>query len=170
MSLDERFVQLKAHNDIFGFLYNIQSQESSSLKQKCKSLQLALTDKGNCDVDGVQLHQELSVLHSLLHDCVKSINGPLDVLEYITTNNLSENFPNVTVALRILLTLPVTVASGERSFSKLKLVKNYLRSTMSQERLVGLAMMSIEYDVLEEIDTESIIKDFAEKKARKVHL
>ena len=46
----------------------------------------------------------------------------------------------------LFLTLPVTVATAERSFSKLKLIKNYLRSTMGQERLSGLAMLSIEND------------------------
>ena len=35
------------------------------------------------------------------------------------------------IAYRILLTIPVIVASAERSFSKLKLIKSYLRSTMS---------------------------------------
>ncbi|XP_050919588.1 uncharacterized protein LOC127137146 [Lathyrus oleraceus] len=49
---------------------------------------------------------------------------------------------------RILLTIPVTVASAERSFSKLKLLKTYLRSTMSQERLNGLALIAIENDIL----------------------
>jgi len=52
-------------------------------------------------------------------------------------------FVNVCIAIRIFLTMPVTVASTERSFSKLKLVKNYLRFTMKQERL---AIMSIAYD------------------------
>ncbi|CAM5090436.1 unnamed protein product [Natator depressus] len=37
--------------------------------------------------------------------------------------------PNTAIALHILLTVPVSLASGERSFSKLKLLKNYLRST-----------------------------------------
>ena len=36
------------------------------------------------------------------------------------------------------------VATGERCYSKLNLIKNYLRSTMSQERLIGLANLSIE--------------------------
>ena len=65
--------------------------------------------------------------------------------------------------------MPVTVASAERSFSKLKLVKNYLRS-MKQERLSGLAIMSIEYDTAKSIDNSDIIDKFAQAKARKVKL
>uniref|UniRef100_A0A453JIW0 HAT C-terminal dimerisation domain-containing protein n=1 Tax=Aegilops tauschii subsp. strangulata TaxID=200361 RepID=A0A453JIW0_AEGTS len=61
-------------------------------------------------------------------------------------------FPNVLIAYRILFTVPMTVASAERSFSKLKLLKNYLRSTMSQERLNGLATLCIEKDKLDEIN------------------
>jgi hypothetical protein len=55
-----------------------------------------------------------------------------------------DSFPNACIAYRILLTIPVIVASVERSFSKLKLIKLYLRSTISQERLNGLAILSIE--------------------------
>ena len=43
--------------------------------------------------------------------------------------------PNITICLKILLCLPVTVASGGRSFSKLKLIKNHLRSSMNKEIL-----------------------------------
>jgi hypothetical protein len=59
--------------------------------------------------------------------------------------------------------MPVTVASAERSFSKLKLLKNYLRSTMSQERLNGLATLCIEKGLLDGIDIETIITDFASR-------
>src|SRR5258705_3605075 len=137
-SLEERFSQLTTHNDIFGFMYNVKNEDKDTLLKKCADLQSALTDENHCDVEGLQLHQELLVLLSLLPD--ECATGPWDILAYITTNGLSENFPNVYIALRIALTLPVSVASGERSFSKMKLIKNYLRSTMSQERLVGLAM------------------------------
>ena len=40
-------------------------------------------------------------------------------------------FPNAYITYRILLTVHVTVASTKRSFSKLKLIKPYLRFTMS---------------------------------------
>ena len=49
----------------------------------------------------------------------------------------------------------MTVASGEQSFSKLKLIKTYLRSTMNQERLTNLAILSIERDVARTMDYSS---------------
>ena len=60
----------------------------------------------------------------------------------------------------------MTVASAERSFSKLKLLKNYLRSTMSQERLNSLAMCTIERAILDTIDLNTVLDDFASRNAR----
>src|ERR1043165_4598129 len=48
---------------------------------------------------------------------------------------LVTSFPNVNIAFRIYLSIFGTSSEGERSFSKLKLIKNYLRSTMRQSRL-----------------------------------
>ena len=87
---------------------------------------------------------------------------------FLHLNRFQEVFPNVSIVLRIVLTIPVTVASGERSFSKLKLIKNYLRSTMKQDRLNGLAMLSIEKDVASELDYSSVINKFSSLKARRV--
>jgi hypothetical protein len=61
----------------------------------------------------------------------------------------------------------VTVASAERSFSKLKLLRNYLRSTMTQERLNGLAILCIEKNLLDEIDLNGIIDDFVSQNVRR---
>jgi len=64
----------------------------------------------------------------------------------------------------------VTNCSGERSFSKLKRIKNELRGTMLQERLNSLSLMSIECDMLKNIDFKEVIDDFANLKSRKVFL
>ena len=56
---------------------------------------------------------------------------------------------------------------GERSFSKLKLVKNYLRNTMGQDRLNSLTLLSIEHEQLRKLDFTSVINKFAALKARK---
>lgn len=91
----------------------------------------------------------------------------LNFLEFITEYDFSDSVPNVTLALRFFLTICVSVASCERSFSKLKLIKSYLRSTMSQVRLTNLAMLSIEHEVAKSIDFDSVISKFASYKARK---
>jgi len=66
------------------------------------------------------------------------------LMEILNLIKRLDSFPNACIAYRIMLTIPVTVASAEISFSKLKLIKSYLRSTMSQDRLNGLAILSIE--------------------------
>lgn len=63
--------------------------------------------------------------------------------------------------------MPTTSACSERSFSKLKLIKKYLRSTMSQSRISNLAIISIESDEANKIEYNEIIDSFAEQKARK---
>ncbi|XP_060866247.1 uncharacterized protein LOC132941980 [Metopolophium dirhodum] len=71
--------------------------------------------------------------------------------------------------VRIMLTIPVSTASAERSFSKLKIIKNYLRNTMTQERLSALAVLSIETKIANNLNYEDILKTFSEAKSRKVH-
>ena len=51
----------------------------------------------------------------------------LDALELLNASaeyRLESIFPNLSISLRMFLTAPATVASAERSFSKLKLIKN----------------------------------------------
>ena len=57
----------------------------------------------------------------------------------------------------------------ERSFSKLKLIKSYLRSIMSQERLSELAILSIENEMLTEFECGNLINNFASQKTRKIN-
>ena len=89
--------------------------------------------------------------------------SPLEILELVKA---ADCYPNVSIAYRMLLTMPVTLASTERSFSKLKLLKSYLRSSMSQERLNDLAILCMK-NMLENIDVDTIINDFASTNARR---
>ena len=89
-----------------------------------------------------------------------SLMSALEILEFVMATDC---FPNVSVAYRILLTVPVIVASAERSFSKLKLLKNYLRSTISQERLNDLAMCTIGRAIFDTIDLNTVLDDFASR-------
>ncbi len=65
------------------------------------------------------------------------------------------------------MTMPVTIASCERSFSKLKIVESYLRSSIGQERLTNISIISIEKDVAKRLNYDDVC---ASEKARKITL
>jgi len=52
-------------------------------------------------------------------------------------------YPNLSILLQVLVTWPVTTATPERSFSMLKRLKTYLRSSMGDERLTSLALIHV---------------------------
>ena len=90
---------------------------------------------------------------------------PLELRNKIVDMKLEEIFPNVCISLRIFCTLPVTIATGERSFSKLKHIRNVLRNTMRQDRLNDLAILSIEYDLARKVDFNTVIDNFCDTKS-----
>jgi len=69
--------------------------------------------------------------------------------------------------LRIFLTIAVSVATCERSFSKLKLNRNYLRFSMSTLWLRNLATLSIEQRLTDTINFDIATEEFANKKVKK---
>lgn len=163
-SLNLRFNQFKTYNEKFGFLYRIgklKEMEDDDLIKNCKDLHMYLMDGDLKDIDGNELYHELQIFKSLVEINTTALQS-LSILK-----KLNGSFPNITIALRIMLTVPITSASAERSFSKLKLMKNYLRSTMSQTRLTGFSTISIEKEIAETINYDTIINEFASEKARK---
>jgi hypothetical protein len=76
-------------------------------------------------------------------------------------------FPNITTALLIFVTFSASVASGEGTFSVLKRLKKYYRSTMGQDPLNGFATLNIDCDLVPKLDIQSIINAFSDKRARK---
>ncbi|PWA94989.1 zinc finger MYM-type protein 1 [Artemisia annua] len=101
-----------------------------------------------------------------------SLKSCCSLLEAALKNNDKSDIDadELYLELKVLLIIPVTVESVERSFSKLKLLKSYLRSTMSQERLNGLALIAIENDILESVNYEMLIDNFATKNAKRMAL
>uniref|UniRef100_A0A671PJX7 DUF4371 domain-containing protein n=1 Tax=Sinocyclocheilus anshuiensis TaxID=1608454 RepID=A0A671PJX7_9TELE len=67
-----------------------------------------------------------------------------DLLQMIKQDDLHSTLPELFRLIKLMLTIPVTTVSAERSFSGLKRVKTYLRSNCGQERLSHLATISLE--------------------------
>jgi hypothetical protein len=109
-----------------------------------------------------------------------SLSGPIckkEIAKHTTLRDLvrivhynSVTFWEVVTAMLLFMTLPVTVASAERSFSKMKTSQSYLRSSMGQERLSGLAVLSVEITRAGTMDLNALVNDFAERKARRMSI
>ena len=56
----------------------------------------------------------------------------LEMLETMQENDLLDIFPEFSKMVHILAVIPATSCSAERSFSALRRLKTYLRSTMGQ--------------------------------------
>jgi hypothetical protein len=110
-----------------------------------------------------ELFEELKVLISVIPFHISDIR---DMFKFVVQQKLSEVRPNVFILLTIIMTAPVTTASAERSFSRMKLIKTYLRRTMAQERLTGLAIHSIENEVASALDYSEVFGSFSSRKSR----
>ncbi len=74
-------------------------------------------------------------------------------------------FPTILRCYHIAMTLGVSTATAERSFSSLRRIKTYLRSTMTDDRLSSLALLHIERDLSSKLwsDTDQLVIDFAQQ-------
>ena len=79
-------------------------------------------------------------------------------------------YGEVKALMEIALSLALTSCSAERAFSKLKLIKTRLRSTMGKERLQSLILTPVKSDILTNLYTELLVKEFADMAPRKMDL
>ncbi|XP_043932233.1 52 kDa repressor of the inhibitor of the protein kinase-like [Protopterus annectens] len=119
---------------------------------------------------------DLSSLHNLREELVRwstkwnmvpENQFPTTIID--TLQHLKPEFyPDINTALSILATMPVSVASAERTFSAFRRIKTWLRNCMSEHRLTGLALMHIHDDI--DIDIEQVLRDFNPCNDRRINL
>ena len=118
-----------------------------------------------------RLKNELCIIYS---DNSKHLST-YKLISYIVENDLTEVYPQTFRLLSLCLAFPCTTSSSERSMSKLRIIKNYLRNTMEESRLSSLAKISIERKFCNDLMSldsfrEELIDEYAETKDRKIDL
>lgn len=114
------------------------------------------------------LDVELDLWHSRWVDCEAELAEGLDTAAKVLPHADQDYYPNIRTLLVIMATLPVTSCECERSISLLRLVKSILRTTMTEDRLNGLALMQYHRDVL--LDPEKVVEEFARCHTRRLEL
>ena len=92
-----------------------------------------------------------------------------EILETMHENDLFDIFPEFSKVVHILAVIPATSCSAERSFSALRRLKTYLRSTMGQQRVSNIALINIERAYANSVvsnDMDHIIGIFGRRNGR----
>jgi len=159
-----RFLGLQNVCSTFDFLRPqsiIESEEAMIIKE---SYDFVL--KYQSDIGSEFTSQLLSLKEMIINKHLKTIG---ELATFILENDFSISYCEVLGACMLFLILPVTVATAERSFSKLKLIKNFLRNSIAQDRLTNIAILNVEQCRTSEINLDKAIHDFANLKARKIN-
>jgi hypothetical protein len=90
---------------------------------------------------------------------------PQTLLETLSVTN-QDLYPNIYAIFTVLITMPVSSASSERSFSAMRHVKNCLRATMGDDRLSNLSLLHIHRT--RNLRLEDVINKFAVRKNRRL--
>ena len=145
--LDDISVQLKSRFENFSelsFLGLVDCSKFSEMAQEFDGTKLqSLSEKYAKFFDCVKLKADLIGLYSsqtVRNEC-KTL---AQLLSFLYQNDLIQTVPEATKLLKLVLTVPATTSSVERSFSALKRIKTYDRNRTEEKRLSSLAIIAIE--------------------------
>ena len=79
-----------------------------------------------------------------------------EMLQTMHENDLFDMFPEFSSVVHILAVIPATSCSAERSFSGLRRLKTYLRSTMGQQRVSNIALINTEREYANSVVNQDI--------------
>ena len=116
---------------------------------------LPLVEAYELDKDTINMEAKLAKKTLEKKENINNINNVFSSLI-----PLKDAFPELLRLIRISMTIAVNTAHCERSFSALKRIKTYLRSTMSEQRLIDLAILSIERELSSAISLDEVINNF----------
>ena len=164
---EKRFREMCLLIEVFGFLNPHTLLQSNSIEIDMGKFEKMYAN----DVNFTELKLEIARVNRLVQSSgftLKNDATALDVLQWLSKHRLCESTPYLLMSLTLYLTVAVSIASCKRNFSKLKLIKSYLRSTMGESRLFAPSILSIESDLVETLSLDDIISEFASLKARRI--
>lgn len=135
------------------------------IKEKASNLILSYPDDLDENFINECLHfrAHCKGLDSLEDKCKSSIS----LLRWLRADDMNSIYPGIDIALQICVYTPVSNCTGERSFSVLKRIENYLRTSSSQGRLTSLALLSIESHIMFSLTFQDKIERFSASKMRR---
>lgn len=161
-------IDLRFKQDTFDLVDAIACMLNMNLTQKTTKI-LSTFSKVSED----ELITELKLLKN--YENAMQLNGAssksiYEWIDWLKTTGNSTVYTCVFKTLKMFTIIPVTSCTCERVFSKLTIVKNKLRSTMSQERLESLLLLFTEQEIVSKVDLNAVIDEFNSMGNRRMSL
>ena len=114
---------------------------------------------GSDIIDAPTLQAQLQILSANVSEKVTNVH---DIIAYLWKLSSAEQrlLSAVIVVIKVILALPATNASSERSFSAMRWIKSYLRSTMSQGQLNHIMVLSVHKDLTDKLNLVDVANGF----------
>jgi hypothetical protein len=134
-------------------------------KERKLNFSLLKIYENDLDLDKLQAESIGFVYHKISNPGIDWHDFNVTVNEF-SRCRLKEFYPQLHKAIKIYLSIPIGSVQAERSFSCLKLLKNWLRTTMLNERLSDITMIKMSKDLT--IDYDDLILQFSSLCRRKM--
>ena len=129
------------------------------------------------DLDLARLQVQLQMLPDLIHTRNLKLTSDIPIRRVTTVRTLCEVMNDVSISksmfsevlhlMKIFYTMPITTATAERTFSALRRLKTYLRTTMSQPRLNHTMLLYVHKDRTDKVDVVTIARSFIAENERR---
>lgn len=125
-----------------------------------------VTDFYGDDLDPVQLPTQLQLLTQHFGSVCNDNIRFKEIVNYLQSLSTAQRtlFSQVVIVVSLALVMPATNAASERSFSSLRRIKSYLRSTMTQSRLNSIMLLHVHKDLADQINLIDVANDFVDNK------
>ena len=130
------------------------------------------------DLDPFLLQTQLKSFHGEYHNRSENSNFSLmDIVEDFRAFKKDPNsqwkldhYSQIVIALKLILVLPASNCTSERSFSAMKRIKTYLRTTMSQKRLNWLMILHVHKERTDKLSIERIVNLFVSRNEERLRI
>ncbi|KAF0296816.1 hypothetical protein FJT64_018062 [Amphibalanus amphitrite] len=166
--LDLLIGQLEERFDQPGFLVLqlVERLIESAAAGQASPVPAELRDLYGADLNLPRLETQLKLLTTIVNDdgdCGQNLNGIVQTLQSASESGgevFRRLMSEVITLVRIYLTVPVSTATAERTFSTLRRTKTYLRTTMGQVRLNSAMLCTTHRERVDQLDVGAIAQQF----------
>lgn len=107
-------------------------------------------------------------IHALKSEMTVARNCMITIKPDFDINDISKViekyiYPNLYKLLQVAISIPISSATCERSFSSMRRIKNWIRTSMLQDRFSNLAVLNIERDIVNSLNNEDILNVYCTK-------